>query len=408
MQVIISSIYPYLFFLLLLTIPFDDYFRALPNILLAILFALFPFVIKRSDFSKLIKLPTLIWLGFFLLLTLQTLLMGRWDADWVILQKVLLSGGLVLLYLPVQDTRKLNQAIIFSSLAAIIYSFVRLVILLNQEVTFSFLETGGIIEALLVDRIYLGLLSVLSILVSYHFLRKEYHPENRYYLANIILNVIFILFIVSRIAILALVVIFILSLFYRKKSGPQLLFFVGFVFLTVLLVFILNNDLRKKFFYNNNDDFKEGLVANTMALEPRTVIWECAYQLTKKEGVIVKGLGFTATNNFMVDCYKTSIKNKKKQEWFLAQKYNIHNQFLDMYIGAGLLATLFFIGGLFVLFMKNRKQFFPTAILLTMVLFMVVENVFHRQIGAYYVGFFLLVLLIAQTTAKNNEQIEEQ
>jgi O-antigen ligase len=373
-----------------------------------ILFALFPFIIKRRDFSKLVKLPTLIWLSFFLLLIFQTFMLGRWFEDWVILQKILLSGGLVLLYLPVQDTKKLNQAIIFSSLAAIIYSFVRLVILMNQEVTFSFLETGSIIEALLVDRIYLGLLSVLSILASYHFLKKEYHPENRYYLANIILNVLFILFIVSRIAIFALVIIFVLSLFYRKKSGPQLLFFVGFIFLTVLLVFILNNDLRKHFFYNNNDNIKEGLLGNTMALEPRTVIWECAYQLTGKEGVMLKGEGFTATNNDMMDCYKTSIKNLKKQEWFLAQKYNVHNQFLDLYIATGLMATLLFLGGLIVLFVKNRKQFFPTALLLTMVLFMSVENVFHRQIGAYYVGFFLLVLLMAHSTGKNNEHIEEQ
>lgn len=312
------------------------------------------------------------------------------------------------MYLPVQDTNKLNQAIIFSALAAIIYAFVRLVILINQGVTFSFLETGGIIETLLIDRIYLGLLSVLSILASYYFLKKEYHPDNKYFLANIILNVLFILFIVSRIAILALVIIFIISLFYRKKSGPQLLFFVGFILLTVLLVFIWNNDLRKQFFYNNNEDFKQGLLGNTMALEPRAVIWGCAYEMTGKEGVMLKGLGFKATNTELLECYKTSIKNLKKQEWFLSQKYNIHNQFLDLYIGAGLLATILFIGGLVVLFIKNRKHFFPTALLLTMVLFLSVENVFHRQLGSYYVGFFLLVLLMANSSVKNNEQIEEQ
>lgn len=369
---------------------------------------LFPFVIKRSDFRKLITLPTLIWLGFYLLLVLQTLATDRWDEDWVILQKILLSGGIVLLFIPVQDTKRLNQAIIFSALAAIVFSCIRLVILLNQGVTFNFLETGGIIEALLMDRIYLGLLCVLSILTSYHFLKKEYHPDNRYYLANIIINVLFILFIVSRVAILALVAIFILSLFYRKKRGPQLLFFFGFVVLTVLLVFILNNDLRKQFFYNNNNEHKEGLVSNTMALEPRTVIWKCAFALTKMEGSTLKGLGFTETNNQMMRCYETSIENNKKRNWFLAQKYNIHNQFLDLYISAGFLAFLFFVVGITVLFIKNRKQFFPTALLLTMVLFMGVENVFHRQIGAYYVGYFLLVVLIAQSVQKNSEQITEQ
>lgn len=408
MQVIFSTIFPYVFFLLYLTIPFDDYFRALPNILLVVLFAMFPFVIKKSDFKKLPRIPVFIWLAFFLLILIQTFLFQRFETDWVIVQKILLSAGMVLLYIPVQNTKKINQAIILSSLAAILYSFVKLFILLNQGAEFSFLETGSIIEALLVDRIYLGLLCVMSILVSYNLLRKEYHPENRYYLANIILNVLFILCIISRVAILALVIIFILSLFYNKKRGPQLLFFVGFVFLSVVFIFIVNNDLRKQFFYNNNEDYRQGLVSNTMALEPRTVIWECAYKLAGMEGVNLKGLGFTQTNLEMMKCYDTSIENEKKRSWFLKQRYNIHNQFLDIYIAGGILLLLLLVGGVLVLFIKNRKDFYHTALLITMVLFMGVENVFHRQIGAYYMGFMLLSLLLAQYTQKIDEKNQLQ
>jgi hypothetical protein len=46
------------------------------------------------------------------------------------------------------------------------------------------------------------------------------------------------------------------------------------------------------------------------------------------------------------------------------------------------------------LLFKHYKHFFPTALVLTFILFGLVENYFHRQVGAYYLGFVLVILLI--------------
>jgi len=43
--------------------------------------------------------------------------------------------------------------------------------------------------------------------------------------------------------------------------------------------------------------------------------------------------------------------------------------------------------------MKNREHFFQTAILCTFIAYGLVENIFHRQIGAYYVGLILIIVL---------------
>lgn len=48
MRVIARSIYPYLCFALFFTLPFDDYFRALPNIILIALALLFPMVMDQE------------------------------------------------------------------------------------------------------------------------------------------------------------------------------------------------------------------------------------------------------------------------------------------------------------------------------------------------------------------------
>jgi O-antigen ligase len=224
-------------------------------------------------------------------------------------------------------------------------------------------------------------------------LRKEFDPNNGYYLANIILQAVFILFLVSRIAIVVLLLSFALSLGYRQKRGPQLLFFGGSIALIVALAFVLSNDLRKQFFYNNNPEHQEGLLANTMALEPRMVIWECALDIAQKQSVAFSGNGFTQTNKDMLACYQSDISNPVKKAWFLTKKYNVHNQFLDLYLGSGIGAMLLFSAGFVVAFLRQRRSLYPTALLMATVIFLMAENMFHRQMGAYYMGLIWALLM---------------
>ncbi len=407
MRVIALSIYPYLCFALFFTLPFDDYFRALPNILLIALALMFPFVMDKTQLKSVLR-STWMWvLAFLGFVVVQSLALGRFDQDVVVIQKMLLAGALSLLLYPVRDNRTLMHGVIYSSVAAVLYSMVQLVILLNQGATFGFLESAHIIEALLMDRIYLGLLSVLSIIFSYKLLRKEFDPNNGYYLANIVLQAAFILFLVSRIAIVVLLLSFVLSLWYRQKRGPQLLFFGGSITLIVALAFVLSNDLRKQFFYNNNPEHQEGLLANTMALEPRMVIWDCALNIAQAESVAFKGNGFTQTNKDMLACYESDIDNPVKKAWFLTKKYNVHNQFLDLYLGSGVLAMLLFVAGFIICFFRHRKSLYPTALLMATVIFLMAENMFHRQIGAYYMGLIWALLMFLPKDEKT-EKPEKQ
>src|SRR5690606_5679652 len=132
MRILLSAIYPYAFLLLYLIIPFDDYIRALPNILVAILVIAFPFVVKKEDFKKLKSLPILLFVGFLAYICLNSFFSGRIQEDFNIIKKVILAAGLAILYIPVNDINpfathrndeaeqgrvgKLNSAIIFSAL----------------------------------------------------------------------------------------------------------------------------------------------------------------------------------------------------------------------------------------------------------------------------------------------------
>jgi len=191
MRILLSSIYPYVFLLLYLTIPFDNYMRALPNILLVVLAVSFPFVVTKADFQKLKRLPTLLFIVFVVFLFILALITGRLAVDSPVIEKVALAMGLVLLYVPIQGFKKIKKAIIFSSVAAIIFSLIKIIIGVYQGTEFEFLNSGNLIEAMLVDRIYLGLLCVLSIIASYsllQILRRRHHTERHFYTAYRIPN----------------------------------------------------------------------------------------------------------------------------------------------------------------------------------------------------------------------------
>src|SRR5690606_12921637 len=125
MRILLAAIYPYAFLLLYLIIPFDNYIRALPNILMVILVVGFPFVVKKEDFKKLKPLSIAIFLSLFGYLCFDAFLSGRWNEDFNIIKKVLIAVGLAILYIPVADVNlpagrigKISSAIIFSALAA--------------------------------------------------------------------------------------------------------------------------------------------------------------------------------------------------------------------------------------------------------------------------------------------------
>ena len=105
MKVLLRAIYPYIYLCLFLTIPFDNYVRVFPNILMAALVLIFPFVVDRSDWKKMHRGPVVAFLVFILYIGLNAFFQGRFEEDFVIFKKIALAFGLAILYLPVQDRR---------------------------------------------------------------------------------------------------------------------------------------------------------------------------------------------------------------------------------------------------------------------------------------------------------------
>tara|TARA_B100000809_G_C15139186_1_gene532164 strand:+ start:3913 stop:5139 length:1227 start_codon:yes stop_codon:yes gene_type:complete len=389
-RILLAAIYPYVFILLYLILPFDEYVRALPNILMLILVIAFPFIITKKDLKKISISSTLLLVFFILFLLANSLIQGRFELDFVFIKTMMLPIGIVFLYLPIADFKKVNKAIIFSSFIAIIYTLVQFLILVNQNSDVSILFFQETVDALLIDRVYVGLLCLLSILISYKYLTKKYHPDNKYYLASIIINVSYLLLIMSKTALVILFFLVVLRQFYGKEKKIRLTITV-----VVLVAILITSYFKFPTVFQPSTDISEvTYTESSLPLGYRTQIWDCTSKIINENTSGLFGIGFRETANKLVLCYKNEIEDIETRQNFIDKRFNTHNQYLDFYVSAGLISLILFLGILFFLVYKNYKHFFPTALILSIILFGMVENYFHRQVGAYYLGFVLVILLI--------------
>lgn len=403
MRILLSAIYPYLFIILFIILPFDDYIRVWPNILLIILAGIFPFVVRKKDFKRLKNIPFYLFSACILYLLINATIFNRFEEDFHTVGKILLAFGLVILYIPVNDIQKIKNSIIFSSLAAIAYSVYHFVIITHNLGYFVLGDSPQVIEALLIDRVYLGLLSVISILISFKGIKKNYHPLNSYYMGNIVINMAFILLIASRISLIALLVVLIVRQFYGKKHVFR--FFLGGITAVILIGFIYV--IKNKTYENHSEPESSNIVSDfithSQTYELRAIVWKCAIDIAQETNSFWTGLGFKDTQDKLQDCYSETIFPESKRETFISERYNTHNQFLDFYLSAGIIGFSLFILFIFSSLGMIRKEFFPTALVTIFIVYMCFENIFHRQIGSYYVGIIIILALIA-----SKENLNEQ
>ncbi len=404
MRILLAAIYPYVFILLYLVIPFDEYVRVLPNILMLILIVIFPIIINKKDLKKIAKVSMFLLILFIIYLLINSFVQGRLEIDFVYLKTIMIPLGIVFIYVPITDFKKVNKAIIFSSFIAIVYSLIKFLILVNQNTDVSINFFQETVDALLIDRIYVGLLCVLSVIISYQSITKQFHPDNKYYLISIVLNVTYLLLIMSKTAIIILLFVAVLRQFYGKDKKIRLgATAIILAFLAIMSYFKLPNNIENTF--KPQKDISEVTYAgSTIPLSYRSLIWDCASKITKNSNTNFFGIGFRETSDRLVNCYENEIEDLNTKQNFINKRFNTHNQYFDLYISSGLISIILFVGILIYLFFKKHKDYYSTSLLLSIILFGLVENYFHRQVGAYYIGFVLVILLINnKNLAKNIE-----
>jgi O-antigen ligase len=390
MKVTLDNIYTVLFSVLCFSLAFiGDRFYAIPNGINISLVLIFPFLVNKQKFINHIVKKPIVWFAVFLsFILVKSVLLGHFLEDISVIKK--LSQALLLLILSCglkpKSTETLKSGIVLGTFIAVIYSLIKIGIIVIQTTTFDFAKGPIINETLPVQRLYLGLLCTISLILV---LDRFFKNRQKLNLFLAVLFTLFVFLIAARIAIISVLIVIIYYVFIMIKAKYKYIFLLLIISTTSMAV-LLNNNLSKRILHLD-DTFRESYVDKIAMHEPRFLIWKYSYEALQSTNLFL-GNGFNRTEEKLVSSYK-KIPQLKKSAWFINKRFNTHNQYLDIALSQGFIGLSLFLIFLFQLFVIAKKSHSDFLLLLSALIYMLVYNNFHRVIGVYIFSLIFIFIL---------------
>jgi len=390
MRIDINKLYALLFSLLFFSVPFiGNKLYAIPNAINIALGILFPWVFNRDKFLKAVKSPVLIWFTIFLtFVTFRSIIFDKIIEDISVLRKLFQILPLIILSLGLKKEyfKYLDTGIVYGTLISVTYSLVNILISIRETGEFIFDKGPLINQTLTVQRLYLGLLCCISLIIVLDRFFKKYKK------VNLVLAFIFSLFvfiIAARIAIVSTIIILIYYAFFRLQKTVS--YFAILIIISSSIYIILNNNNISKRVLHVDDNFRTSYFQKMKTHEPRFLIWKYSYEIFKETNILI-GNGFEQTEELLLNKYQ-GIVPAKKSDWFIQKRFNTHNQYLDILLSQGYIGLLIFMIFLFYLFKSSLFSHKLILLIITISLYMFIYNNFHRQIGIFIFSFILISIL---------------
>ena len=363
---------------LIIALPFS---KALPNIIL--LFLVFMLIIgfnkielkKFNIFKEILNL-------LLIFLILKSILFGCIIEDYSYYRFYFIIIMISILFQKVKNFLILKKAILISVNLSLLFSIYKITLYYFNYNYLPFNDGWAVNRILMLERPYAGFFSLISIIISLDLLKcsKKYKGV---YILSILMSTVFLFIISARISILSLIIIgFLYFLFFIRKGIIFKVLMILFTTIVLFSVFNLNRNLAKRFFLNENLQTSYLIAKDS---EPRIIIWSCALKMITSEDFnnIIGNNSYSETYTKLTKLYSKNIENIQKRNWFINQQYNTHNQFIDIYLIGGFFSFSIFILFIVRAFHQTINNFIGLSIMISLTLFLLVENLFQRQFGVY-------------------------
>lgn len=362
---------------------------------------LLPFVEKKFIKKLISNKVYLVAITLILFITLSSLIIGTILDDLYVIKKLFISIAVLVLSLPIKNNFNLLFFFILSVTLGNLISLFNLASYTLEVGTFEIASGQKINDLLFIERLYFGFMNSLSIAFSLKIWSKLTKKYRKFLVFSILLSVFLLFLVVSRMAIISVFIIFMIKIFYETNFKKSLLA-VAVIIGTTSMFFLLNDNLAKRFLYV---DKKNDFFHKIREWEPRYVIWKCGFSYVKSpEHKLLIGDGFNQTQQNLNNCYIISMSKKERVAYFLKTRFNTHNQYLDLLLSKGFIGLAIFFYLIYCLIRKNNKNINQLNILLVLVLFALIENLFHRQIGVYL---FALILIVLNANKSEDNLLDE-
>ncbi|MDG2172510.1 MAG: O-antigen ligase family protein [Flavobacteriaceae bacterium] len=392
MKISLNRGYLLLCMLLCFYIPFIPLAHAASSIIMGCILVLAFFIVDKKQLKKMLsKKAYIIYVVFFLVIGFASVYEGTFIADFSELRKIGQIGLLVILFSFIKSQASLKNAFIAGTILSSGITLIRILLYILETGSLVFYKGEIVAELMMTPRLYLGVFSVISFIFCaelYFLITNKKYKTIYLSAAGFLLLSIFL--IASRSAII-LVLIALTSILWKtlesKKRNRALLT----VMAVALLAFLGSYNLSQRFLYIE-DDFRESYIEKVKTHEPRYLIWKSALTIFNESENKISGLGFGKTQELLRKEYK-QINPERKRNWFLDRDFNTHNQYLDLLISTGILGLVLFLVFLGILVIKAKDSIYNLNLLIVLILFMCIENSFHRTFGVFVFALILAIIL---------------
>lgn len=386
----LQKAYTYLAAAVCVSIPFMTYAKAFVNVTMICLLGILILGFKKDKIIALLNQRYVkMFFVFLIFVILFSLFNQSFFNDLSETRKIAQTLLLLILFSQVKN----KEVLIYSFIAGtFISTFITDINIINYYLnSFEFLISGGAVKDLFItQRLYLGFFIVISIILLLERYGKTSNRKVKYiYLLLFVFFLISLFLIASRSAIAIAFLTLTTSIIYNIKNKYR----IGFL-LTMSIVFlaiIFNSKTLSKRFLYSDDSIRPSFIEKIKTHEPRYDIWKFSTQIFKEEKPYVFGIGTFRTQELLVSKYQL-MPIEKRKNWFMERNFNTHNQYLDILISFGLIGLFVFLFLLKEIIVLCYKNIYSANLILSLVLFLLIENVFHRQLGSFI---FALTLAIA-------------
>jgi len=400
MNINLEKTYNYLSALICISIPFMTYAKAFVNICMICLFLIMVVSFNKDKVINIVNQKFFKALTIFLIfIVIYSLFNGSFFEDFAESRKIAQIILLLILFSFVNDKRFLIYGFVTGVLvSSLITDLNILTYYLNSS---DLLISKSSVEDLFTtQRLYLGFFIVISIVLLSFLFQTSNRNKQKFFYVLLILFFIFSLFLISsRSAILIAFLVLLITIIYNSKS----VFTIG-VLLASLVIFstiiITNKNLSNRFLYSQ-DSVRTSFIEKIKTHEPRYDIWKFSLQIFDEQNLGFFGLGTYKTQELLIEKYKLMPIDKRKN-WFIERNFNTHNQYIDIILSFGFLGLILFAVFIREILLKTYKNVYSLNLILSLILFLVIENLFHRQLGT-----FILALTIVMAVHIINSQNEK-
>ena len=382
-------------------LPFMSYARAIANIIMLCLFFILIINYNKKKLHEILNYDYIkILIALIAFIFVSTIIKGSISEDFSKITKFSQVAILIVLFWVARKKKTMINAFIFGTFLSSITTCFSIVFYYFNSLDFLLVKGSVIDELFTIQRLYLGYYVIVALTLCLYMLETTKKKKNKYLYSALMLFFITCLFLFSSKSAIIILAVILISYSLNNVKAINLKFVAISAILILGTILFNSKTLAKRFLYFG-DETRTSFIEKIKIHEPRYDIWKFSFQIFQENKSYFFGTGPQKIKDDLIEKYD-NISIPERRKWFKEKQFNTHNQYIDFILSYGAIGLMLFLYFLFKIVLISHKNIHAFNLIVGLILFCLVENIFHRQLGVFI--FALIIVWTFHLAESENEK----